>query len=142
MPYTHAAPTPIADPAPSAATGNTLAAIPNAGGDPGDAGGNLAAAIALLAKTLATQKNLASSAPPPTKLREPDTFDGSDANQLWAFILQCSLHFQDRTNAFTTDTTKVTYALSYLTGSALSWFKPTLFDIIPPPWANNWDLFR
>ena len=37
---------------------------------------------------------------------------------------------------------KVTYALSFLTGPALGWFKPTLFDLAPPAWINNWDLFR
>ena len=69
-----------------------------------DTGGNLAAAIALLAQTLAAQNarlQVAQSTPAvpvtsPTRLREPDTFDGSDANKLRVFILQCSLHFQDR----------------------------------------------
>ena len=62
---------------------------PDTGGDP-DMGGDLAVAIALLAQTLAAQNvhpppALHASAVPvtsPTRLREPDTFDGSDANKL------------------------------------------------------------
>ena len=81
MPFTRANP-PMAD-NPSGAT-NTVSAP-----DP-DTGGDLAVAIALLAQTLATQN----VHPPPaphaptalvtslTRLREPDTFDGLDANKL------------------------------------------------------------
>ena len=93
MPYTHANP-PTAD-NPSAAMNTASALDPDTGGDPdpgGDPnmGGDLAAAIALLAQTLASQN----VHPPPaphapaalvtllTRLREPDTFDGSDANKL------------------------------------------------------------
>ena len=53
------------------------------------------ATIALLAKMLAAQNaymQAAQNAPLAsvtslTKLWEPDTFDGSDANKLWVFIL-------------------------------------------------------
>ena len=122
MPITHAT-QPSAD-NPSAATNTTMTAPdPNMGGD-------LAAAIALLAQTLATQNarpQAAQSAPTvlvtsPTRLWEPDTFNGSDANKLQVFILQCSLHFQDCANAFSSGKAKVTYALSFLTSPALSWF--------------------
>ena len=113
-------------------------------------GGDLAAAIALLAQTLATQNTrpqAAQSAPAvpvtsPTRLREPNTFDGSDANKLQVFILQCSLHFQDRANAFSSGKAKVAYALSFLTSPALGWFEPALFSLALPAWVNNWDLFR
>ena len=68
---------------PSVATNTTMALDP-------DTGGNLAAAIALLAQTLAAQNacpQAAQSAPTVpvtslTRLREPDTFDGSDTNKL------------------------------------------------------------
>src|SRR6266481_4527653 len=81
--------------------------------------GDLAAAIALLAHTLA------------------------DPNKLRTFILQCSLHFRDRANAFASDRAKVTYALSFLTGPALGWFEPMLFDQDgEPPWLSDWPLFR
>ena len=58
------------------------------------------------------------------------------------FILQCSLHFQDCANAFSSSRAKVTSALSYLTGPALSWFKPGLFAPSWPTWVNHWDLFH
>src|SRR6266481_5117573 len=75
--------------------------------------GDLTAAIALLAQTLAAPKP---TSVPTTNLREPDTFDGANPNKLQTFILQCSLHFHDRANTFTSDRAKVAYALSFLTG--------------------------
>ena len=68
-------------------------------------------------------------------------FDGLDVNKLRVFILQCSLHFQDHTNAFSSGRAKVAYALSYLMGPALSWFEPGLFAPCPPAWVHHWDLF-
>ena len=67
---------------PSVATDTTTALDPDTGGD-------LAAAIALLAQTLAAQNThppAAQSAPAVlvtslTRLRQPNTFDGSDANK-------------------------------------------------------------
>ena len=140
MPYTHAN-QPMAD-NPSATTNTALVPDPNMGGD-------LAAAIAWLAQTLATQNVHPQPAPNapatlvalPTRLREPDTFNSSDVNKLQVFILQCSLHFQDHANTFSSDRAKVVYTLSFLTGPALSWFKPRLFDPSPPTWVHNWDLF-
>ena len=94
--------------------------------------GDLAAAIALLTQTLAAPKPTSA---PATKLQEPDTFDGANPNKLRTFILQCSLHFRDHANTFTSDRAKVTYALSFLMGPALGWFEPMLFDQDEyPPW--------
>ena len=91
MPFTRANPPTADDPS---ATTNTASAP-----DP-DMGGDLAAAIALLAQTLATQNIHPQPVPYTpamlvtslTRLQEPDTFDGLDANKLRVFILQCSLH--------------------------------------------------
>ena len=58
------------------------------------------------------------------------------------FILQCSLHFQDRANTFSTGRAKVAYTLSYLMGPALGWFEPGLFTLSPPTWVHHWDLFH
>ena len=102
--------------------------------------GNLAAAIALLAQTLAAPKL---TLVPMTKLWELDTFNGADPNKLQTFILQCSLHFRNRANTFTSDRAKVTYTLSFLMGPALGWFEPMLFDQDEePPWLFDWPLFR
>ena len=110
----------------------------------------MAAAIALLAQTLATQNTRPQTTQntpavlvtSPTRLQEPDTFDGLDANKRQVFILQCSLHFQDHANTFSSGKAKVTYALSFLTGPALGWFEPVLFDPSLPTWVNDWDLFH
>ena len=81
MPITHATQPPPDNP--SGATNTTTALDPDMGSD-------LAAAIALLAQTLAAQNTHPPAAPSapavpvtsPTRLLEPDTFDGLDANKL------------------------------------------------------------
>src|SRR6266481_2169763 len=94
--------------------------------------GDLAAAIILLAQTLAAPKP---TSVPMTKLREPDTFNGADPNKLQTFILQCSLHFCDHANAFTSNRAKVICTLFFLMGPALGCFKPMLFNQDKdPPW--------
>src|SRR5467141_4515421 len=75
------------------------------------------------------------------KLREPDPFDGSDSRKLCTFILQCKLNFRDRPDMFKSDTAKVNYMLSYLKGSALDCFEPTLLDTNEPQWLSNFILF-
>ena len=90
MPFTHATQPPADDPL---ATTNTASAP-----DP-DTGGNLAATIALLAQTLATQNVCLLATPNApampvtslTRLQEPDTFNGLDANKLQVFTVQSSL---------------------------------------------------
>ena len=99
MPFTRANPPTTMEP--SGTMHTTSALDPNPGGNPDrvddpdaagnpDTGGDLAAAIALLAQTLAAQNVHPQPAPhvptapvtAPTRLREPDTFDGSDASKL------------------------------------------------------------
>jgi len=147
MPLTRAqalgsAPAPPGNPSSSPSIQTPSVVVPDPSDEPGETGGDLAAAIALLAKTLAAPRAEAAPTAHPTKLREPDTFDGSDANKLCTFIFQCSLHFKDRANIFSNDLAKVTYALSFLTGSALGWFEPALFEGLTPPWISDWDMFR
>jgi len=62
------------------------------------------------------------------KVREPDTFDGSDPRKLRSFLLACNSHFRDRPYAFPNDEKKILFVLSYLNGSAISWFEPGLMD--------------
>ncbi|KAG6325746.1 hypothetical protein ID866_13343, partial [Astraeus odoratus] len=76
-----------------------------------------------------------------TKVREPDTFDGTDPKKLREFLVQCELNFCDRPQAFRSDARKVGFALSFLKGITLAWFKPDLLDAIPgadPTWADNY----
>src|SRR5882724_2829807 len=75
------------------------------------------------------------------KLREPDTFDGSDPRKLHTFILQCKLNFRDRKDLFEDEAAKVNYALSYLKGIALDCFKPALLDSNPPKWLSDFNVF-
>src|SRR5882724_10441766 len=75
------------------------------------------------------------------KLREPDTFDGSDPQKLHTFILQCKLNFHDWKDLFEDKAAKVNYALSYLKGIALDCFEPTLLGSNPPEWLSKFDLF-
>ena len=76
------------------------------------------------------------------KVREPDTFDGTDAKKLQTFLVQCELCFQDRAKAFCLDRAKVTFAQSYLKGMTLEWFKPDLLnsgDLADHPrWMESW----
>jgi Domain of unknown function (DUF4939) len=62
------------------------------------------------------------------KVRDPDTFDGSNPRRLRDFLVSCNLHFRDRPQVFASDEKKILFILSYLKGSALSWFEPGLND--------------
>ncbi|SJL00831.1 uncharacterized protein ARMOST_04145 [Armillaria ostoyae] len=79
-----------------------------------------------------------------TKVKEPDAFDGSDPWKLKAFIVSLQLNFNDRPTAFATDASKVNYAISFLSGTALDWFEP---DILrpnlwnPPAWQHSYAAF-
>ena len=81
------------------------------------------------------------SAPKCAKAKEPDTFDGSDPRKLNNFILLCNLYFHINPS-YEDDTTKVTFALSYLRGLALEYFEPSILDSDETPdWIDNWSVF-
>jgi hypothetical protein len=42
--------------------------------------------------------------------------------------VSCNLHFRDRSDVFASDEKRILFILSYLKGSALSWFEPGLND--------------
>ena len=98
---------------------------------------NLAAAITLLSKSLSSPKKSALW----TKVRKPDVFDGSNTRKLQPFLVQCTLNFHNRPNAFISDSDKVTFALSYLKGTALDWFEPSLTSGESPPWLDDYSNF-
>ena len=66
--------------------------------------------------------------PEKVKVREPDTFDGSDPRKLRDFLVSCNLHFCDRPHVFASDEKKIVFVLSYLKGAAIGWFEPGLMD--------------
>jgi len=112
--------------------------------DPDEAGlvifNNLSIAIDRLARS--SHSSESSSC---TKVREPDTFDGTNPKKLRKFLVQCELNFQDKPKAFCTDRTKVTFTQSYLKGMALKWFEPDLLGAGDPHnhliWMTNWEEF-
>jgi hypothetical protein len=82
--------------------------------------------------------------PPKSKVREPDTFDGSTPKKLRTFLAQCRLNFEDQPTSFPSKRSKVTYALSYVSGTALQWFEPAILE--PPTltadhFMNDYGLF-
>src|SRR5882672_6212775 len=79
--------------------------------------------------------------PSKPKLREPDTFDGSDSRKLCTFILQCKLNFRDCPDLFKDDKSKVNYVLSYLKGTALYCFESAILDPNEVDWASDFNLF-
>jgi hypothetical protein len=97
----------------------------------------LAHAITLLAKSTRQSSDT------PTRVREPDQFDGSDPRKLQAFMVQLELNFRDRPKMFKDDKAKVNYALSYLKGVTLDWFEPNIIDPVgfAPAWIDSWVLF-
>jgi Retrotransposon gag protein len=52
------------------------------------------------------------------------------------------LNFRDRPDAFASDEAKVAFALSYLKGTALDYFEPTLMDPDENPiWSTDYSEF-
>jgi hypothetical protein len=102
-----------------------------------DAVPSLAEAITLMTKELKGRDPKKSK----IKAKEPDTFDGSDPKKLNNFILLCSLYFRSD-STYIDDEAKVTFALSYLRGTALEYFEPAL--LVPdgtPDWLDDWPVF-
>ena len=100
---------------------------------------NLAQAILLMTNKLRRCEDQ-----PPThwaKAKESDTFDSSDPKKLNNFILLCNLYFCNNP-AYFDDELKVTFALSYLCGTALEYFEPSILDSDDTPnWMDNWSAF-
>jgi Retrotransposon gag protein len=69
-------------------------------------------------------------------------FDGCDTRKLQPFLVQCQLNFHDRPDAFAPNKAKVTFALSYLKGTMLDYFEPTLMDPDENPvWSTDYSKF-
>ena len=100
---------------------------------------NLAEAIVLMTSEL-RQRGKDNPTPGP-KVKEPDTFDGTDSRKLNNFLLLCNLYFRSNPTRYD-DSSKVTFALSYLRGLALEFFEPTLLDSDEAPeWLEDWNTF-
>lgn len=98
---------------------------------------NLAHAIMLMTDELRRRETPVRRA----KANEPDTFDGSDPKKLNNFVLLCNLYFRQNPS-YSDDSTKVTFALSYLRGTALEYFEPSILDSDEcPDWMDHWPAF-
>ena len=64
-----------------------------------------------------------------------------DTRKLQPFLVQCILNFRNCPDTFSTDSAKVTFALSYLKGTALDWFEPSLTSGLNPSWLDNYSDF-
>ena len=105
---------------------------------------DLASALALLAQSMAKSNSAPTPAAPSSgsKVRDPDQFDGSDPRKLWSFLFQCQLNFRNRPVAFTIDSAKVNYTVSFLRGTALDYFEPGLSAECEPKWLSNFLSFQ
>ena len=93
-----------------------------------DPGERIVRALVELSSNLRDLRRPSEPKPEKIKVREPDTFDGSNPKRLRDFLVSCNLHFRDRPQVFASDEKRILFILSYLKGSALSWFEPGLND--------------
>jgi hypothetical protein len=78
------------------------------------------------------------------KMKEPDTFDGSNPVKLRTFLVFLTLHFSARPKSFKEEASKIMFALSYLRGTALQYFEPDILapDLNNPPlWLTRYANF-
>ena len=105
----------------------------------------LSEAISLLARTLRDQPRQEPMANEKGNVRDPDQYDGSDTTKLCPFLAQLELVFKARPRTFALETKKVTYAISYLKGTALQWFEPYLLEsqtLNPPNFMVDFEAFK
>src|SRR5258708_21181904 len=81
---------------------------------------------------------------PTTHIRLPDAFNGSNLDNLQPFLLQCQLMFNSYPQHYTSDSSKVFFAISYLKKSTLEWFKIGMMESDPRlalTWHASWPEF-
>src|SRR5258706_16045307 len=126
---------------------STLGSAPVSRTSPTDSGEilqQLVQALTLLGQAPPVSTPLAPSSTPATHIRSPDAFDGSNPDDLQPFLLQCQLTFNLYPQHYTSDSSKVFFAISYLKKSTLEWFKIRVMEIDPrlaPAWHSSWPEF-
>src|SRR5260370_2262044 len=71
----------------------------------------------------------------------PNAFDGSNLEDLQAFLLQCQIMFNAHPQNFTSESAKVCFAISYLKKTALEWFEQGILEddlSQAPGWKSSW----
>jgi len=83
-------------------------------------------------------------APPQPKeveAKSPTPFTGADHTKLRDFLFECGLVFKNKHRTFTTDETKITYAIQYLDGVAKRHFRRFIETQSNDPKVNDWAVF-
>ncbi|MBW0571668.1 hypothetical protein O181_111383 [Austropuccinia psidii MF-1] len=78
-------------------------------------------------------------------MKEPDSFDSTQAHKLRGSIQSCQLIFHNDPANFFSDRKKALYSTSFLTGRAGKWIEPYLSNISNEDFLyllNNWQLFE
>ena len=88
--------------------------------EPKDTGKVLAKALTCVVEFIDPDKQES----PRFMVKEPDQFNGSNQWKLQGFLLKLKLNFGAKKKSFRSDSDKVTYALSFLKGTALDYFEP------------------
>ena len=79
------------------------------------------------------------------RLKDPDTFDGSNPEKLDAFMTTVHINFQASPDDFVTEAAKISHIMSFLRGSAIDWFTPDILnhDLAHPPiWMTSLALIQ
>src|SRR5271170_5544437 len=83
-----------------------------------------------------------SSASRPIKVNPPEEFDGCSSRKLKSFLISCNNTFRGDPDVFANDNKRVTFALSYLRGSAQHHFDDEEEPhFVAPPWLHSWTYF-
>ncbi|KAK4691061.1 hypothetical protein P7C70_g9429, partial [Phenoliferia sp. Uapishka_3] len=77
-----------------------------------------------------------------TSVSSPEKFSGHDRTKFRTFIAQNRLVFRANPRKFSTDANKVTYACSYLEGTAFLWYENYVSKNLEPAWFGNFELFE
>src|SRR5258708_6459232 len=108
---------------------------------------NLLHALITLGQAMPQNLPLQTLAPTPstqTRTCAPDAFNGSNPEDLQAFLLQCQITFNTHPQNFTSESAKVCFAISYLKKTALEWFEQGILEDNPsqaPGWKSSWTEF-
>lgn len=89
---------------------------------------------------------LAPTNPRRLKVNSPEEFDGHSPKKLKSFLVACNNAFRADPDTFRLQDKRVSYALSYLRGSAQRHFDTQLEDeeepgFMPPDWLTDWTRF-
>jgi len=77
-------------------------------------------------------------------IREPDTFSGGSADDLWTFIFQCQIYFHACEGEFKEDSEKIYFTISYLRDIALDYSEPFINEpnlYQDMDFLEDWDTF-